>query len=180
MRSSHYLFGGHLHLKHFNIVYFGHISLKFEEDRTSGCRSLYFDGQQISGVKNFVGKERNACYKNLWGGKKKTFIVYFGHISLSLKCGEDQTSGCWDIPFLIFEVFFHYSFGGLLHLKHFYSLLWSHKLKFKIWGRSDQWLLRYSIFNVGDWLAGWVAGWSSDYIATLWPILQAEICKIFS
>ena len=38
--------------------------------------------------------------------------------------------------------------GGRLHLKHLYSLVWSHKLKFKIWGRSDQWLLRYFLFNI--------------------------------
>ena len=29
------------------------------------------------------------------------------------------------------------------------------------------------------WSAGWLAGWLSDYIATPWPILQAETCKNF-
>ena len=29
-------------------------------------------------------------------------------------------------------------------------------------------------------MPGWVAGWLSDYTATLWPILQAETCQIFS
>ena len=70
------------------------------------------------------------------------------HISLSFEFCEDRTSGSWDIPFLIFKVFFHYFTGGRLYLKHFYSLVWSHKLKFKIWGRSDQWLLRYLSFKL--------------------------------
>jgi hypothetical protein len=30
------------------------------------------------------------------------------------------------------------------------------------------------------WLAGLLAGWLSDYIATPWPILQAETGQIFS
>ena len=74
------------------------------------------------------------------------FMVWFGQISLSLKSREDQTSGCWDISFLIFEVVFLFSIGGRLHLIHFYSLGCSYKPKFKIWWRLDQWLLRTFIF----------------------------------
>ena len=33
-------------------------------------------------------------------------------------------------------------------MKHFYSLVCLHKLKFKIWGRFDQWLLRYFTFTL--------------------------------
>jgi hypothetical protein len=38
--------------------------------------------------------------------------------------------------------------GALLYFNHFYSLVWSHKLKLKIWGRSDQWFLRYFTFII--------------------------------
>jgi hypothetical protein len=34
------------------------------------------------------------------------------------------------------------SIGGLLHLNHFYRLVWVHKLKLKILGKSKQWFLR--------------------------------------
>ena len=43
------------------------------------------------------------------------------------------------------EIIFHWrssSFQALL------ILVWSPELKFKIWGRSNQWLLRYSTFNI--------------------------------
>ena len=59
------------------------------------------------------------------------FIVWFGYISLSLEFGEDPASGCWDRSLLIF-----------------YRLVCSNKIKFKIWGRSDQWFLRYFIFDI--------------------------------
>ena len=36
------------------------------------------------------------------------------------------------------------SIGGHLYFKHFWFLVWSPELQFKISGRSDQWLLRYS------------------------------------
>ena len=35
------------------------------------------------------------------------FKVWFGHLCVSLKFGNVQTSGCWDIPLLTFEVDFH-------------------------------------------------------------------------
>ena len=50
-----------------------------------------------------------------------------------------------------FEVVFHErssSMRGHLHSMCFLVLVWSHKLKFKIWARSDQWLLRYSAINI--------------------------------
>jgi hypothetical protein len=51
---------------------------------------------------------------------------------------------------------------GRLHSKYLNTLLWSPKSKFKIWVRSDQWLLSYNPFpwrlGVGGWVGGWVAG----------------------
>ena len=101
---------------------------QFWVDQTSGCWDITFLLFEV-------------VFHSSIGGHLhlKHFIVWFGHMSLSLKLGEDRTSGCWDISFLIFEVLFHSSIGGHLHLKQFYSLVWSHKLKSKIWGRSDQW-----------------------------------------
>ena len=40
------------------------------------------------------------------------------------------------------------SIWGHLHLIPLYILGCSHELKFQIWARSDQWLLRYSTFNI--------------------------------
>jgi hypothetical protein len=55
---------------------------------------------------------------------------------------------------------------GYLDLKYSDTLLWSPKSKFKIWIRSDQWLPRYSTFNVGGPVAGLLAGWVTDNNAT--------------
>jgi hypothetical protein len=41
-------------------------------------------------------------------------------------------------------------------LKYLNTLLWSHKSRFQIRIRSDQWLLKYSTFNVSGPVAG---GW---------------------
>ena len=52
--------------------------------------------------------------------------------------------------FSYFEVIFLFrpsSIEGHLHLTPFYPLVESHKLKFQIWVRTDQWLLRYSTFS---------------------------------
>ena len=47
----------------------------------------------------------------------------------------------------------------------------------------EKMLVKINVLNIGGrvvagwlggWLAGWLAGWFSDYIATSWPILQAE------
>ena len=43
------------------------------------------------------------------------------------------------------EVIFHWRSSSL---KSYLTLVWSHELRFKIWGRSDQWLLRYSNFHI--------------------------------
>ena len=56
-------------------------------------------------------------------------MVELGHMSLSLKFGENWTSGYWGLPFFIFEVFFHWRSS---YLKCFFSLLWSHEFKSKI------------------------------------------------
>ena len=53
--------------------------------------------------------------------------------------------------FPYFEVIFHFrssSIWGHLHLTPLYPLVKSYKLKFQIWVRSDQWLLRYSTFHI--------------------------------
>jgi hypothetical protein len=49
------------------------------------------------------------------------------------------------------EAVFHWrssSIGGRLNFKQYSILFWPHKLKFKIWGRSNEWLLRYSTINM--------------------------------
>ena len=74
--------------------------------------------------------------------------LWFGHWSLSLKFEQDQVNGCWYIHLLIFwvhlmlEVVFTRSICKLWcsHLSQF--------VKFKVWAWSDQWLLRYSNFNI--------------------------------
>ena len=51
-------------------------------------------------------------------------------------------------PISYFEIIYYLrlsSIRGHLHLTPFYPLVKSCKLKFQIWVRSDQWLLRYSI-----------------------------------
>ena len=105
-------------------------------------------------------------------------IIWFGHISLSLKFSEDRTSGCWDISFWIFEVFFHFSIGGCLHLTHIYNLFWSHKLNSKIWWRLGQWLLRYSVFNFWGLLSFsiWGCHHLKHYYSLVWS--HKFECKI--
>ena len=164
LRSS--FIGGSLIWNAF-IVYFGHRSLSIK------FRNI---GPVVAAIFHF------------WYLRSSFIIcIIWGHRSLSLNFGENWTSGCWDIPFLIFEVFFHYFIGGRLHLKYFHSLfwilieystsafcdfpflifevffhhiiggrlypwhfsfVWSQKLMFEFWGRLNQWLLRYYIFNI--------------------------------
>ena len=53
--------------------------------------------------------------------------------------------------FSYFEVIFLWrlsSIGACLHRNLFFTLVWSHERMFKIWGRSHQWLLRYSNFHI--------------------------------
>ena len=82
-----------------------------------------------------IGRHRNFMLFQFW----------FGHLILSFKFEEDPISSCWDIQLLIF-------WGRLSLVVVFVSIIfyfvWSPKLKFKIWGKSDQWLLRYSTFNI--------------------------------
>ena len=85
-------------------------------------------------------------------------IFNFG---LSLQFEEDPNSGCWDFPLLIFwghlpldSVFnsnnsqFLFVNSSTGHLKQCLILIWSPQLNFKIWERSDHWLLGYSTFNI--------------------------------
>ena len=73
----------------------------------------------------------------------KNFKFWFGPQSLSSNFEEDPISGCWDIPFSIFwgnlllEVVIYYRWSSF-HFKQYSILVWSPKLKFKIWGRSDE------------------------------------------
>ena len=73
--------------------------------------------------------------KNMFINNVQTLSVWF-----SMKMSTDfinkisWRSDQWLLrySFLLFEVFFHYFIGGRLHLRPFYSLVWSYKLKFKI------------------------------------------------
>ena len=76
---------------------------------------------------------------------ERIYKIWFGHLSLSLKFEYDPISCCWDIQLLIF--------WGHLQLEVIFIssisiFVWSPELKFKIWGGSDEWLLRYSTFNI--------------------------------
>ena len=75
----------------------------------------------------------------------KHFLFWFGPLSSGLKFEKDLASGYWDIQFLII-------WGRLLlevvFISSIFNLVWSPELKFQIWGRSDQWLLKYSTFNI--------------------------------
>ena len=56
--------------------------------------------------------------------------------------------------FSYFEVIFHFrssSIGSHLHLTPLYPFVKSCKLKFQIWVRSNQWVLRYSTFHILRW-----------------------------
>ena len=118
------------------MVELGHmsLSLKFGGNWTIGNWGIPFLYLRSS----FIGG------RLIWNA----FIVYFGHMSLSLKL---RNIG------LVVAVIFHFWYlrsssiiciiWGCLYLWHF-SFVWSQKLKFKCWGRLDQWLLRYSIFNI--------------------------------
>ena len=71
------------------------------------------------------------CFNHFW--------FWFGPLISGLKFEKDPASGYWYIQFLIF-------WGPLLLVVVFiFDFVWSTELKFQIWERSDQWLLRYSI-----------------------------------
>ena len=90
------------------------------------------------------------------------------------------------ILFLFFPLYF-LSFASLeskLQSTATFNILrlsWSPKLKFKIWGWSNQPINLYmeyiktQMWAVG-WPGGWLVGWLINYIATLWHILQSETC----
>ena len=75
-----------------------------------------------------------------WRSPSFWVIQKYDLASLSFKFDYDQISRCWDIPLFIF--------WGRLHLKDLYIIVWSSKLKFKVWVGSHKWLLRYSTFNI--------------------------------
>ena len=86
-----------------------------------------------------IGGRLHLKYLNtlLWSPKS---------ISLRFIFEYNPISGFWDIPLLIFwgrlplEVIFS--------LKIYKNMVWSSKLKFKIWVWSIKWLLRYSTSSI--------------------------------
>ena len=132
MRSSS--IGGCLHLKDLQNMVWSY-KLKFKIWVWSKKRLLRYS------IFNILRSSSNGGYHLF-----KAIFFWFGPLSFSLKFEEDLISGCWDIQLLIFLRLS--SIEGCLHFNQFTILVWSLKLKFKIWGRSDQWLLRYSTFNI--------------------------------
>ena len=94
-------------------------------------------------------------------------------MSLYLKFEEYPISACWDIQIFIFsghvplEVVFYWRSSSM---KPFFTLVWSHELMFKIWGRSDQWLLRSNPWSRRGWVGGWVAGWLAGQVRFYSPL----------
>ena len=72
------------------------------------------------------------------------FWLWYGLLGLCLRFEEDPISGCWDIQIFIF--WGHFSLEVFI-IQTFLTLVWSPGPMFKIWGRSDWWLLRYSYFH---------------------------------
>ena len=54
----------------------------------------------------------------------------------------------WLLRYSTFNILRSSSIGGCLYLKDLLNMVWSYKLKFKIWVWSNKWLLRYSTFNI--------------------------------
>ena len=146
-----------------------HFSLKFVEDQISGCWYIHiwiFWGRlklEVVFINAFLILvwSPELKFKIWWSSDQwllkyltfyiwisfKHFLFFVGPLILSFKIEEEPTSGCWDIQFLIFwgrlplKVVFHWR---LTLCQEF--LIFEHK--FKICGNSDQWLLRYSTFNI--------------------------------
>ena len=83
---------------------------------------------------------------SIWGRLHfKHFLFWFGPLSVSLKFEEDPIRCCWDIQLLLF-------WGRLpfevVFISSIFILVWSPELKFKIGGRSSQWLLIYLTFDI--------------------------------
>ena len=99
---------------------------------------------------------RTRVWKNLYQKKfwSKNFLVrnFFGQNFF--------------LSEFLFEVIFHSSIGGLLHLKQFYSSVWPYKLNSKIWARSELWLLRYFRGKSDWWFNIWgllpILHWTSS------------------
>ena len=112
------------------------LSSKFGKEPISGSWNIHF---LIFRSSYILGR---LHFKHLW--------FWFGPLNLSLKYESNLISGCWDIQLLIFwgrlplDSVFHWRSSSF---QVFLILVWSSKLQFKIWGRSDQWLLRCSIFD---------------------------------
>ena len=103
-------------------------------------------------------------FKILWGRLSlevvfisRKFWFWYGRGSMNLKYKEDPISGCWDVQLLLFwgrlpssppSINLKFKIWGRLHFKKFLTLVWSHMHKCKIWGISDQCLMRYSTFNI--------------------------------
>jgi hypothetical protein len=154
------------------------LSLKFEENPSSSCwdnRLLIFWGclyfrqhlfwfGPLSLSLKFEKNPSICCWDIqllIFGWLLPSEVVFIssqilfwlGPLRLGLKFEEDHWR--W-FPFQAkykLEIFhFWYwrfsSIGGRLHFKNFFILVWTPKLRFEIWGRSDQWLLRYSTFNI--------------------------------
>jgi hypothetical protein len=121
---------------------------------------------------------------HIWGHLplEVIFNVWFGHISLNLKFWEDPTCGCWDISILKFMVIFHWrssSFEPFVNLgldtkaqvlNYDKSLVWSHKLKSKISGRSDL-LIFEGVFH---WRLSSIGGHLPLEVIFIW-----NICKVW-
>jgi hypothetical protein len=155
LRYSTFYIWGHLRLKHrYSLVCYLNLSFKFWEDPTSGCwyilflifkvifhcrlSSFYTHRLEFKvWIRPAVSEIFYFWYLRLSSiGGLFLFIVWFGHISLSLKLGEDPTGDCWDISFLIFEVIFNWgspSFEYFFRLSSFYT----HRLEFKNWIRPE-------------------------------------------
>ena len=131
----HSCIGGHFHLKHL-YGWIGSHELKSKIWGKSDRRLLRYTIFVFEVFFNWRSSYLKYFYSLLWSHELKS------------KIEEYWTSGCCNFPFLIFEVF-----------HHMYNLR-SQKLKFKFWGRLDQWLLRYSIFNIWGLLP--LFHWSSS------------------
>ena len=99
------------------------------------------DNEDLKDISILIGL-MNLVRKNYWSEKnscRKKVVV-------KKKLWSEKIHGRKNI----FKVFFHYFIGGRLHLKHFYILLWSFKLKFKIWGNRNSgcWDIPFLIFEV--------------------------------
>ena len=76
--------------------------------------------------------------------------LWYSPMNLCLKFEETPIIRCSDTQIFMFwghlplEVIFLWRSSSL---KPYLTLVWSHELMFNIWGRSDQWQLKYSYFH---------------------------------